>query len=100
MRQFNRSPYSDVKVERLNPRAKSSEGSTASSNAERHTGKVKFYNRVKGWGFAESDNPNHKDIFIHMNHLEGMIDLQTADKISFEIEEKDGKLKGKNVRLA
>ena len=49
------------------------------------TGKVKFYNAEKGFGFI-IDNETSKDVFVHRS---GLIDtINRDDEVSFEI--KDG----------
>ena len=61
------------------------------------TGKVKFYNSEKGFGFI-IDNETNNDVFVHRS---GLIDtINENDEVSFEI--KDGQ-KGPNavdVKLA
>jgi|TARA_B100000683_G_scaffold272545_1_gene315982 CspA family cold shock protein len=61
------------------------------------TGKVKFYNAEKGFGFI-IDSETNKDVFVHRS---GLIDtINEDDEVSFEI--KDGQ-KGPNavdVKLA
>lgn len=54
------------------------------------TGKVKFYNESKGYGFI-TDDETGKDIFVHATGLNGA-ELREGDKVSFE--EEDGR-KGK-----
>ncbi len=55
------------------------------------TGKVKFYNSEKGFGFI-IDNETNKDVFVHRT---GLIDsINEDDEVSFEI--KDGQ-KGPNA---
>ena len=63
------------------------------------TGTVKFFNTAKGFGFIEpDDNPNGKDLFVHVT---GLVDeINENDKVIFDIE--DGK-KGPmavNVKIA
>lgn len=61
------------------------------------TGRVKFYNAEKGFGFI-IDSETNKDVFVHRS---GLIDtINEDDEVSFEI--KDGQ-KGPNavdVKLA
>ena len=61
------------------------------------TGKVKFYNAEKGFGFI-IDSETNKDVFVHRS---GLIDtINEDDEVSFEI--RDGQ-KGPNavdVKLA
>ena len=61
------------------------------------TGKVKFYNAEKGFGFI-IDSETNKDVFVHRS---GLIDtINEDDEVSFDI--KDGQ-KGPNavdVKLA
>lgn len=54
------------------------------------TGKVKFYNESKGYGFI-TDDETGKDIFVHATGLNGA-ELREGDKVSYE--EEDGR-KGK-----
>lgn len=54
------------------------------------TGKVKFYNESKGYGFI-TDDETGKDIFVHATGLNGT-ELREGDKVSYE--EEDGR-KGK-----
>ena len=55
------------------------------------TGKVKFFNAEKGYGFILDDETG-KDVFVHKT---GLIDsIREADEVTFE--EQDGK-RGKNA---
>ena len=55
------------------------------------TGKVKFFNVTKGFGFIKSDD-NNEDVFVHVT---GLVDeIKDEDKVSFEVSE--GR-KGKNA---
>lgn len=51
----------------------------------RVTGKVKFFNTGKGYGFATRDD-GQGDVFVHVTdvRIAGLEDLQTDDRISFE----------------
>jgi cold shock protein len=55
------------------------------------TGKVKFYNESKGFGFIVADDTN-QDIFVHQTGL--VNEIRENDRVSFEV--KDGK-KGLNA---
>jgi CspA family cold shock protein len=47
------------------------------------TGKVKWYNESKGFGFIESENS--KDVFVHKTGLHNLTySLETGDKVEFE----------------
>lgn len=48
-------------------------------------GTVKFFNASKGFGFIEPAEGG-KDIFVHVNNLEG-VELNEGDKVSFSTEE-------------
>lgn len=48
------------------------------------TGKVKFFNVTKGFGFIKVDNTN-EEVFVHVT---GLVDeIKDEDKVSFEISE-------------
>ena len=60
---------------------------------ERQTGKVKFFNNEKGFGFIMPDNGN-KDVFVHVSAVQGsgLQGLAEGQAVSFEIEpDKKGK---------
>ena len=52
------------------------------------TGKVKWYNARKGFGFIEQESGD-KDIFVHASAVKsaGLIRLQENDKVSFDVED-------------
>jgi len=56
------------------------------------TGKVKWFNTEKGFGFIIQDADN-KDIFVHFKDVAGGIhDLKENDRVEFEVAEgKKGK---------
>ncbi len=45
------------------------------------TGKVKWFNPTKGFGFIEQESG--KDLFVHKNEVDGYID--EGDSVEFEI---------------
>lgn len=48
------------------------------------TGKVKFFNNEKGFGFIQ-ENESDKDVFVHKT---GLIDpIREDDNVSFEVED-------------
>lgn len=48
------------------------------------TGKVKFYNATKGFGFITDDKG--KDVFVHVSALNGM-ELREGDTVTFDVQE-------------
>lgn len=52
------------------------------------TGKVKWYNARKGFGFIEQESGD-KDIFVHASAVKsaGLRRLQEDDKVSFDVED-------------
>lgn len=62
------------------------------------TGKVKWYNETKGFGFIEQENGD--DIFVHRTGLENSYDeLQPDQEVEFETEQGERGLKAINVKL-
>ena len=60
-------------------------------------GKVKFFNRNKGFGFIAGEDG--KEYFVHQTGLmEGVI-LNENDSVTFDVEQGDRGLKAVNVEL-
>lgn len=60
------------------------------------TGKVKFFNNTKGFGFITPENSD-EDIFVHSS---GLIDqIRENDKVQFEIERGKKGMNAVNVAL-
>jgi len=49
------------------------------------TGIVKFFNRVKNFGFITGDDG--RDYFVHVTGLKPGVDITEGDKVSFEATE-------------
>ena len=63
------------------------------------TGKIKWFNPTKGYGFTENDTGG-KDVFLHVSALEkaGIATLKEGEEIEFEIGENKGKENAINVK--
>jgi CspA family cold shock protein len=64
------------------------------------TGKIKWFNAVKGYGFIEPDNKS-KDVFLHVSDLAktGLTDITPGQKVSFEVEDVKGKVAAVDIKL-
>ena len=60
------------------------------------TGKVKFFNEEKGYGFI-TDDATGKDIFVHVSGLVNKI--QENDQVSYDVEESPKGLNAVNVKV-
>ena len=63
------------------------------------TGKIKWFNPTKGYGFIEND-AGGKDVILHISALEeaGIDQLQEGEAVSFEIGENRGKENATSVK--
>ncbi|MFP4522718.1 MAG: cold-shock protein [Fibrobacterota bacterium] len=61
------------------------------------TGKVKFYNDAKGFGFIQP-NDGGKDLFVHRSEIKAEM-LEENDNVSFEIGDGQKGPCAKNVSL-
>ncbi len=65
------------------------------------TGKVKWFNKTKGFGFIAPDEGG-KDVFVHVSALErsGIDNLADYQKVSFEMSSgRDGRESADNIEL-
>lgn len=65
------------------------------------TGKVKWFNKTKGFGFIAPDEGG-KDVFVHVSALErsGIDNLADDQKVSFEMSSgRDGRESADNIEL-
>ncbi len=52
------------------------------------TGTVKWFSRMKGWGFIEPDE-GEKDVFVHYTAIvgDGFRNLEEGERVQFRIED-------------
>ena len=62
-------------------------------------GKVKWFNKTKGYGFIEPEESD-KDVFVHISAVKnsGMEDLEEGQELEFEIVENNGKTSAENLK--
>ena len=66
------------------------------------TGRVKWFNPGKGYGFIEPEDGS-RDVFVHISAIEraGLGTLNDGQKVSFEVMPgRDGKSSAENLVLA
>jgi len=65
------------------------------------TGKVKWFNENKGYGFIAPDD-GEKDVFVHYTALEkaGIKNLSEGQKVSFDVAENKGKFAADNLKIS
>ena len=63
------------------------------------SGKVKWFNSKKGYGFI-TDDETKKDVFLHVSALEDskLRVLKEEQKIKFDIKEEKNKLQAINIK--
>ena len=63
------------------------------------TGKVKWFNPKKGYGFVDQDD-DEKDMFLHITALQkaNISVLNEGDKISYYVEEENGRQSAVNIK--
>ena len=65
------------------------------------TGKLKWFNKTKGFGFIAPDEGG-KDVFVHISALErsGIDNLADDQKVSFEMSSgRDGRESADNIEI-
>lgn len=64
------------------------------------TGKVKWFNETKGYGFITPD-AGGKDVFVHISAVQkaGLTGLKDNQKISYDLADERGKTSASNLKL-
>ena len=62
-----------------------------------NTGKVKFFNNSKGFGFIK-DDASDKEYFVHVSGLKDQV--KENDKVTFDLQEGKKGLNAVNVKLS
>ncbi|MFZ4792894.1 MAG: cold-shock protein [Blastocatellia bacterium] len=55
--------------------------------AEKHRGKVKWFNNAKGFGFIQKDGGDEGDVFVHFSAIQddGFKSLDEGQPVQFEL---------------
>lgn len=64
------------------------------------SGKVKWFNNVKGYGFIEPEEGG-KDVFVHITAVQaaGLASLQENQRVEFELSQgRDGRASAENLK--
>jgi cold shock protein len=61
-------------------------------------GNVKFFNRMKGFGFISGEDG--KEYFVHQSGLKEGVTIDESDSVEFEVEQGDRGLKAVKVSKA
>jgi len=66
------------------------------------TGRVKWFDENKGFGFIERPDSGEKDVFVHYRSIKspGVRSLEDGQTVEFEIEQSDKGLNAINVMVA
>lgn len=64
------------------------------------SGKVKWFNATKGYGFITPDDGGN-DVFVHITAVQkaGLSDLKDGQKISYDLTEERGKSTASNLKV-
>jgi cold shock protein len=76
-------------------------GRVLSKRLKMATGTVKWFNKVKGFGFIEPSDGG-KDVFVHITAVEraGLDGLQEGQKVSYDVVSERGKSAAANLRAS